>query len=101
MNSSSLDDTALRMLSQTPRAEIYDADKDSIGLAAAIDQAAEAIVITDRKGNILYINPAFTRMTGYESMEALGLNTCLLKSGRQDPSYYRALWETIRAGGIW
>jgi PAS domain-containing protein len=86
---------------QTTHAEPYGAGIDGIGLAAAIDQAAEAIVITDRDGSILYVNPAFTRMTGYSSQEAIGQNPRLMKSGRQDPAYYRSLWETIRAGGVW
>src|ERR1035441_10359415 len=86
---------------QTPHAEPYDAGKDGIELAAVINQAAEAIVITDRDGSILYVNPAFTRMTGYGSQEAIGQNPRLLKSGRQDPSFSRTLWETIRAGGVW
>jgi PAS domain S-box-containing protein len=86
---------------QTPRAEPYDGGTDGIELAAVIDQAAEAIVITDRDGSILYVNPAFTRMTGYGIQEAIGQNPRLLKSGRQDPSFYRTLWETIRAGGVW
>ena len=86
---------------QTTHAEPYGAGTDGIGLAAAIDQAVEAIVITDRDGSILYVNPAFTRMTGYSSQEAIGQNPRLVKSGRQDPAYYRSLWETIRAGGVW
>src|ERR1035441_7256908 len=86
---------------QTTHAEPYGAGTDGIGLAAATDQAAEAIVITDRDGSILYVSPAFTRMTGYSSQEAIGQNPRLMKSGRQDPAYYRSLWETIRAGGVW
>ena len=86
---------------QPPTAVIYQADKDSIGLAAAVDQAAEAIMITDRDGSILYVNPAFTRVTGYSSQEAIGQNSRLLKSGAQDPAYYRDLWATIGAGGVW
>ena len=79
----------------------YESEKDSIGLAAAIDQAAEAIVITDLDGSILYVNPAFTRVTGYGSREAIGQNPRVLKSGTQNPAYYRNLWETIRGGVTW
>jgi PAS domain S-box-containing protein len=72
-----------------------------IGLAAAIEQAGQAAVITDRNGAILYVNAAFTRMTGYSFQEAVGENPRLLKSGRQDPAYYRELWGTITAGRNW
>src|SRR5213080_4410469 len=57
-------------------------DADRAGLAAAIAQAAEAVVITDREGRIRYVNPAFTQMTGYSGEEAAGQNPRILKSGR-------------------
>jgi PAS domain S-box-containing protein len=77
------------------------ADAPAVGLAAAIEQTAEAVVITDDKARILYVNPAFTRITGYTAEDALGQNPRLLKSGLQDPEYYRDLWKTIRAGRVW
>jgi diguanylate cyclase (GGDEF)-like protein/PAS domain S-box-containing protein len=70
-------------------------------LAEAVEQAADAIVITDSDGCIEYVNPAFTRMTGYSSQEALGLNPRVLKSGKQLRSFYKTLWETIRSGKVW
>jgi PAS domain S-box-containing protein len=70
-------------------------------LAAAIEQAAEGIVITDTGAGIRYVNPAFTRMTGYSAEEAIGQNPRLLKSGQQNPAYYKDLWETISKGRIW
>ena len=70
-------------------------------LAAAIEQAAEAIVITDTDARIQYVNPAFSRMTGYSAREAIGETTAFLKSCRQDPNYYRDLWNTILAGQVW
>jgi two-component system, sensor histidine kinase and response regulator len=70
-------------------------------LATAIAQIGEAIVITDTSATIQYVNPAFTRMTGYSAEEAAGQNTRLLKSDRQDPAYYRVLWQTILAGEVW
>jgi PAS domain S-box-containing protein len=67
-------------------------------LATAIEQAGDAIVITDTAASILYVNPAFTRMTGYTAGEAIGQNTNILKSGRQSADYYRDLWTTVVAG---
>ncbi len=69
--------------------------------AAALDAAANGVVITDRGGVIVSVNPAFTRLTGYAAEEVLGRNPRLLKSGRQDPAFYRDLWETIAAGRVW
>jgi PAS domain S-box-containing protein len=70
-------------------------------LSAAIEQAGEIVVITDLAGMIVYVNPAFERITGYSRHEALGKTPSLLKSGRQDDSVYQQLWSTITAGGIW
>ncbi len=71
------------------------------GLAAAVEQAADGIVITDNMGRIQYVNPAFSSMTGYTSEEAVGQTTSILKSGRQPESFYKELWNTIRSGEVW
>ncbi len=70
-------------------------------LATAIEQAGEAIVITDSSARIRYVNPAFTRMTGYGAAEAIGRSANILKSGRQAPEYYRDLWNTVTSGHDW
>jgi PAS domain S-box-containing protein len=77
------------------------ADADRAGLTTAIDQAAEGVIITDATGIITYVNPAFTRMTGYNSTEALGRYPSILKSGEQDTAFYRSLWNTISQGSAW
>ncbi len=71
------------------------------GLAAAVEQAANGIVITDTAGIIQYVNPAFTEMTGYSLGDAVGHHTRLLKSGRQPRSMYEELWKTITSGLVW
>src|ERR1039457_1855138 len=68
---------------------------------AALEATANAIVITDRAGSISWVNPAFTRGPGYALDEVVGQNPRLLKSGKHESSYYRGLWETILAGGVW
>jgi len=70
-------------------------------LEAAFQAAYDVIVITDREGRILWVNPSFTRVTGYSSEEVLGQNPRLLKSGRHEPAYYNSLWETILRGEVW
>ncbi len=67
----------------------------------AIEQAGESIVITDRKGNIEYCNPAFSLVTGYHYTEAIGRRPSLLKSGLYDDGFYRDLWATILGGRAW
>jgi two-component system, cell cycle sensor histidine kinase and response regulator CckA len=68
---------------------------------AAVEQSSEAVVITDARGIIEYVNPAFTRITGYTREETLGQNPRLLKSGEHDPELYRELWKTILTGESW
>jgi len=70
-------------------------------LATAIEQSAEAVVITDVQGNIEYVNPAFTRITGYTREEVLGQNPRILKSGKHDAALYQELWATILKGETW
>ena len=70
-------------------------------LAAAVEQAAEIVVITDTDGSIQYANPAFTQVTGYTLGEVLGKNPRILQSGRHDNAFYLDLWETLAAGQVW
>ena len=77
------------------------AEIERIGLAAAVDQSADAIVITNTRGIIQYVNPAFSTITGYSAKEAVGQHTRMLKSGSQSSGFYRELWETIAAGHVW
>jgi diguanylate cyclase (GGDEF)-like protein/PAS domain S-box-containing protein len=69
--------------------------------AAALEAAANAIVITDFHGTIMWVNRAFTTMTGYSKEEILGKNPRILKSGEQPESYYAELWSTISSGKVW
>jgi diguanylate cyclase (GGDEF)-like protein/PAS domain S-box-containing protein len=69
--------------------------------ATALEATANAIVITDRKGTILWTNPAFGELTGYTSEEALGRNQRLVSSGEQSKEFYANLWQTISSGKIW
>lgn len=67
----------------------------------ALDATANAIVITDRDGLIVWVNRAFTHLTGFSADEAVGRTPTILKSGEQEPRVYRDLWATIRAGQVW
>jgi PAS domain S-box-containing protein len=76
-------------------------DIEWAGLIAAVEQSADAIVISDTSGKIQYVNPAFTAMTGYSREEAAGQNPRILKSGRQSPEFYKEIWRTIASGQVW
>jgi nitrogen fixation negative regulator NifL len=69
--------------------------------SAALEAAANAVVITGRDGTILWTNPAFTQLTGYTSEEVLGKNPRVLKSGAHGESFYRNLWDTVASGQVW
>ncbi len=69
--------------------------------AKALSAAANGIVITEAKGNIIWVNEAFCRMTGYSAEEVLGKSPGILKSGVQGPDFYDTMWETIRSGRVW
>ena len=69
---------------------------------AALEAAANAIVITDREGTIEWANSAFTTFTGYGMAEAMGRRPGeLLKSGRHDRLFYQNMWNTILNGSTW
>jgi len=70
-------------------------------LSRAIEQSGETIVITDEKGAILYVNPTFTRISGYSREEAMGQNARILQSGRHDSAFYKNMWDILGTGGTW
>jgi PAS domain S-box-containing protein len=77
------------------------AETNSALLTMAIEQASETIVITDTEGTIQYVNPAFEEITGYTAEEAIGQNPRILKSGKQDDSFYERMWNTLLRGDTW
>ncbi|MGZ9136696.1 MAG: PAS domain S-box protein [Candidatus Deferrimicrobiaceae bacterium] len=77
------------------------ADKALMRLNMAVEQVSEAVVITDTEGRIEYVNFAFERITGYSREEAVGRNMRFLKSGKQDETFYKTMWETITRGESW
>jgi PAS domain S-box-containing protein len=66
-----------------------------------LESTADAVVITESDGTITWVNPAFTRLTGYSAEEALGRKPSILRSGQQDEASYRELWQTVLAGEVW
>jgi len=70
-------------------------------LSTAVEQAGESIMITDTSGTILYVNPAFEKVTGYSRDEAIGNNPRILRSGTHDRDHYQRMWNTLASGGVW
>lgn len=79
---------------------VRESDQSSYSVTA-LEAAANAVVIADCGGRILWVNPAFTELTGYASQEVVGRSTGLLKSGKHGPEVYQELWRTVLAGGVW
>ncbi|MDA0323874.1 MAG: PAS domain S-box protein [Verrucomicrobia bacterium] len=69
--------------------------------AAALEAAANAVVIASADGVILWVNTAFTKLCGFSRHEAIGQSMRILKSGRHPPEFYRDMWTTIRKGEVW
>jgi len=70
-------------------------------LSRAVEQSPVAVIITNVKGNIEYVNPKFTQSTGYTYEEAVGHTPRILKSGKQAAEVYKELWEKINSGEEW
>jgi diguanylate cyclase (GGDEF)-like protein/PAS domain S-box-containing protein len=66
-----------------------------------LDQATEAVMVTDAEGNITSVNPAFCDITGYAANEVLGQNPRILRSGVHTPHFYSELWHTLSEQGRW
>ena len=76
-------------------------EEDRRRLAAAIEQAAESIVITDTDGRIEYVNPSFERITGYGREEVIGKSPRILNSGEHSAGFYENMWSTLHRGEAW
>jgi len=78
------------------------ADEELHKLSSAVEQSPTTVLITDTEGNIEYVNPRFTQMTGYSFDEVVGENPRLLKApGVHSSSFYKQIWDTITAGRQW
>ncbi|MDX9980811.1 MAG: PAS domain S-box protein [Lentisphaeria bacterium] len=81
--------------------DLQQAEAERSRLAEAIEQSQETVVITDPNAAILYVNPAFERVTGYSRAEVMGQNPHLLKSGVQSQTFYEEMWRTLQSGRTW
>ena len=70
-------------------------------LLRVFEQCSEAILISDKNNRITAVNPAFTRLTGYDSCDVVGRDPKLLASGRSDPNFSRQMWTALEQDGLW
>lgn len=61
----------------------------------------EGVMVTDRRGTMLWVNQGFTNISGYPREEVLGQKAAMLKSGLQNAEFYHAMWARIRENGEW
>jgi PAS domain S-box-containing protein len=81
--------------------EIKQANDQLKKLSRVVEESPAAILITDEKGIIEYVNPKFTDITGYTFSEAVGNSPRMLKSGEQSQEIYQYLWNTLNSGNEW
>jgi PAS domain S-box-containing protein len=77
------------------------ADRQLHLLSSALESVANGVAITNADGQVLWVNPAFTRLTGYDRDEVIGGNPRILQSGLTDPRVYAEMWDTILCGAPW
>ena len=78
-----------------------EAEEKLVFAAKVFANSIEGIVVTDRDGTILQVNPAFSAITGYRVEEAIGQNPRILKSDKHPPRYYEEMWDQLLADGQW
>jgi PAS domain S-box-containing protein len=77
------------------------AGEERTRLATVVEQAAESVIISDRRGTIQYVNPAFESLSGFTREDIVGRNFRVLKSDKHDENFYKKMWETISRGKPW
>ncbi len=77
------------------------AEQEIRTLSSVVEQSPISIVITDPDAHIEYVNPAFTRISGYATEDVIGQNPRILKSGSTSKEIFQTLWETIKNGLSW
>ncbi|MEO5369122.1 MAG: EAL domain-containing protein [Magnetococcus sp. DMHC-1] len=93
--------SASNLALQTEVAVRRQAEKELCLAATVYHNTQEAIVVTDARGIIQSVNPAFSHMTGFSAEEAVGQGMNILKSGRHDADFYKELWQTLETQGRW
>lgn len=75
--------------------------EELLRLSLAVEQSPNIVILTDLSGAIVYANPQFAKLTGYNLEEALGANPRILKSSEMEDEFYVKLWDTVSNGDVW
>lgn len=70
-------------------------------LFTAVQQSPSAVIITDPKGIVEYVNPVFEKISGFSRFDILGKTTGVIKSGMMPDITYKEMWNILKAGNIW
>jgi PAS domain S-box-containing protein len=81
--------------------ERKEAEEELQKLSSAVEQSQVSVIITDPNGTIEYVNPKFSKVSGYSFHEAIGQNPRVLNAGIQPPEFYKDMWDTINSGRDW
>jgi len=92
-------DCSLAVVRDTTKRKL--AEEELVFASKVFEHSIEGIVVTDKEGKILQVNPAFTLITGYTPQEAVGQNPRVLKSDRHDAFFYQAMWAQLASEGQW
>ena len=79
----------------------YQANRNQLIAERVFDTATEAIMVTDANANIVAVNSAFCRITGFSELDVLGKNPRLLSSGRHERAHYQSVWQILLSEGMW
>ena len=83
------------------RTDYHGINLESHLVQSILENSNEAILITDAEGTIVYVNPAFSTISGYEKEEVLGKNPRIMSSGRHDAGFYEEMWGSLKQTGQW
>jgi PAS domain S-box-containing protein len=92
---------SIRKLNEDLEKRVAERTAELSKLSEAVEQSPVTVMITDKNGNIEYVNPTFSEVSGYSAREAIGQNPRILKSGNHPSSFYKELWDTILSGRTW
>lgn len=78
-----------------------ESDAKNLQAAQVFEHSIEGILICDRQNNIIRINPAFSKITGYSEQDIIGKKPSILKSGQHDESFFSEMWSALNKSGVW
>ncbi len=101
INVGPIPDSDLTAASLLDMAGLRKVEEERALLAAAIEQAAEGLMVTDHAGMVQYVNPAFERMSGFSSAELMNRPIRLLGSKHDGFGFPKQMWQVLSNGGVW